>query len=388
MRGVCLILVLAAGLQATGCTDTNPRYRPGVVTDAGGGTGGSDASPTVDGPSQVDTESFDQPPAIDAETTFDVAYLDGPDPDGPVVFQDAADASPDAFVRLDAAPDLPSDAFVPPAGCGLMTTNVSGISNADGVVVDTDGIIYTLTDDSKDSFVGKIPPGGAADVDWLTVFDSPTTWGLALDSPGHNLYVLVVSGTGAVVRYQDIKGSAMGDQIYSDVDDGNDVAVGPDGHVYYTQLGDGFVYAVTPGTKTRRRVSNTRVGSTTQAPAALTFDPGGRLLVGTQEGPIFRLTLTGGVESGREQLTGWSGWANGMAHDRAGRLYVAQYHDTEPRSIVRLNITGNTVTGSTTIATGGRFSSIAFGRGPLDCRDLYVADPWGPMRRVRVMDSL
>jgi hypothetical protein len=377
MRGAYLIgLVLAVGVQFGGCTDTNPRYRPRVATsDGGGGTGGSDASSTVDGPGQVDAESFDQPPALDARTTFDAADPDGPEPDGPVVFQDA---------RADATPD----AFVPPAGCGLTTTNVSGIANADGVVVDTDGIIYTLTDDATDSFVGRIPPGGAADVDWLTVYDSPTTWGLALDSPGHVLYVLVVDGPGALVRFQNIKGSAVGDPLYSGIPDGNDVAVGPDGHVYYTQQDDQNVYAIAAPGRTRRRVSATPIGSSSRLPAALAFAPDGKLLVGVEEGPIYQLTLTNGVEAGREQLTGWTGHANGMTHDRAGRLYVAQYHDSEPRSIVRLNISGNTVTGSTTIATGGRFSSIAFGRGPLDCRDLYVADTSGPMRRVRVMDSL
>ena len=77
-----------------------------------------------------------------------------------------------------------------------------------------------------------------------------------------------------------------------------------------------------------------------------------------------------------------------MTHDHLGRLYVAQYHDTAARSIVRLNISGNVVTGTTTIVNGGRYSSIAFGRGPLDCRDLYVANPFGPMQRVRVPGAL
>ena len=376
MRGAYLFgLVLAVGVQFGGCTDANPRYRVRVVTaDGGGGTGGSDASSTVDGPGQVDADSFDQPPALDAQPTFDAADPDGPDPDGPVVFQDAADASPDAFV--------------PPAGCGLMTTNVSGIANADGVVVDTDGFIYTLTDDSTNSYVGRIPPGGTADVDWLTVDASPTTWGLALDSPGHVLYVLVVDGTGALVRYQNIKGTAAGDQIYSGIPNGNDVVVGPDGHVYYTQQGDQNVYAIAAPGRTRRKVTATPIGSSSQLPAALTFAPDGKLLVGVEEGPIYRLTLTNGSETGREQLTGWTGYANGMTHDYLGRLYVAQYHDTAARSIVRLNISGNVVTGTTTIVNGGRYSSIAFGRGPLDCRDLYVANPFGPMQRVRVPGAL
>jgi hypothetical protein len=358
-------LVVSAGLQFAACTDRNPRYRAQVVTDGSSGEG-PDVSTTVDAPARPDMAS-DQLPASDSEPPVDAADPDGPaPPDGP-----------------DTPPDLPPDAFVPPAGCGTMTTNVSMVANADGVVVDTDGVIYTLTDDATNSYVGRIPPGGTAEADWLSVDDSPTTWGLALDSGAQTIYVLVIDGPGALVRFRGIKAAATGDTYYSGINNGNDVVVGPNGWVYYTQQGDFNVYAILPD-RTRRKVSATPVGSASQLPAALTFDPDGNLIVGVEEGPLFRLTLTGGVESGRAQLTGWSGFANGLAHDYRGRLYVAQYHDTQSRTIVRLDITGNAVTGTTTVATGGRFSSIAFGRGPLDCRDLYVADPFGPMRRVRV----
>jgi hypothetical protein len=379
-------LVLAAALHAVGCTDPNPKYRVRVVIDGGGGTGGSDGPATIDGPPQADADTFDGPPALDAEATADAAEPDTPD--GPSALPDTADSAPDAVVQLDTASDLPPDAWVPPAGCGTMVTNVSGINNADGVVVDTDGFIYTLNDDATNSYVGKIPPGGTADDDWLTVTNSPTTWGLALDSPGHVLYVLVVDGPGALVRYQNIKGTASGDQLYSGIVNGNDVVVGPDGHVYYTQQSDQNVYAIAAPAKTRRKVSATPIGSPSQLPAALTFAPDGKLLVGTEGGPIYRLTLTNGAETDRDQLMGWTGGTNGMTHDHLGRLYVAQYHDTQSRPIVRLNITGSTVTTVTNIGSSGRYSSIAFGRDPLDCRDLYVANPFGAMQRVRVPDAL
>jgi hypothetical protein len=372
-------LVVSAGLQFAACTDHNPRYRPRVVTDGGGG--GRDVSTPVDAPARPDTAS-DQSPASDSEPPVDVAAADGPaPPDGPPVVPDTG--NPDLAAMPDTTPDLPPDAFVPPAGCGTMTTNVALVANADGVVVDTDGVIYTLTDDATNSYVGRIPPGGTAEADWLSVDDSPTTWGLALDSAAQTIYVLVVDGPGALVRFRGIKAAATGDSYYSGINNGNDVVVGPNGWVYYTQQSDFNVYAILPD-RTRRKVTTTPVGSASQLPAGLTFDPDGNLIVGLEEGPLFRLSLTSGVESGRVQLSGWTGWANGLAHDYRGRLYVAQYHDTQSRTIVRLDITGNAVTGSTTVATGGRFSSIAFGRGPLDCRDLYIADPFGPMRRVRV----
>ena len=213
--------------------------------------------------------------------------------------------------------------------------------------------------------------------------DSPTTWGLALDSANASVYVLVVDGPGALVRFSNLKTTAIGETFYSGINNGNDVVVGPEGDVYYTQQGDRNVYAVNQA-RMRRKVSTTPLGSSSQLPAALTFDSGGDLLVGLEEGPLYRLTVTGGMEGMRAQMTGWNGYANGLAHDRRGRLFVSLYHDTQPRSVLRLDVNNNAVIGATTVASNGRFSSIAFGRGPLDCRDLYIADPYGPMRRVRI----
>jgi hypothetical protein len=386
-RGCWIGLMVGACLQLAACTDHNPRYRPRVVTDGGGGSGGADQSPGLDLAEIPDAEAFDQPPGPDLNPVADatVAPDEPPGLDGPPVVQDGA--SPDVVAVPDTAVDLPPDAFVPPAGCGTVTSNVSSVMNADGVVVDTDGTIYTLTDDATHSYVGRIPPGGTADPRWLRVDNSPTTWGLALDSANARIYVLVVDGTGALVRYSNIKTNSPGGEIfYSPVLNGNDVVVGPEGDVYYTQQEDRNVYAVNQA-RVRRKVSTTQLGSTSQLPAALTFEPSGNLLVGLEEGPLYRLTVTGsGMEGMRTQLTGWTGWANGLTHDRRGRLFASLYHDTQPRSVLRLDFNNNIVVAATTVASNGRFSSIAFGRGPLDCRDLYIADPFGPMRRVRIAD--
>ena len=131
-------------------------------------------------------------------------------------------------------PPTPSCA---PAGCGTVTTNVSSVMNADGVVVDTDGTIYTLTDDATHSYVGRIPPGGTADPRWLRVDNSPTTWGLALDSANARIYVLVVDGTGALVRYNTSRPQPRRRDLLQPDHNGNDVVVGPEGDVYYTQQG-------------------------------------------------------------------------------------------------------------------------------------------------------
>jgi hypothetical protein len=388
--------LLAGCLVLVSCREPNPAFEV-VVEDAGradtakpappdakpvvdmappdpvGGTGGGGDPIPTDAP----VEEIPVPPQPDAPApVLDVA---------PVIDGAVIDATPvvDVTVPL----DLPPEVFTPPAGCGTREASVAGIKNADGVVVDTDGVVYFLTDDTNDSYVGRIPLGEVPDPKWLKVENSPTTWGLALDSARNRLYVLIVDGGGALIYYDDIKGAHIGHQLVLGIDNGNDVAVGPDGTVYYTQQGDRNIYSVSLTGGTPKLVTTKAIGTTSTRPAALAFTPGGDLLVGVENsGPIYTITLTaGGVEASRIPIGEWMGWANGLTYDHGGRLYVSIYHDTEPRSVVRLDPDGKT---TFPISSGGRFSSIAFGRGPLDCRDLYIADPYGPMRRVRVNDSL
>jgi sugar lactone lactonase YvrE len=343
-------------------------------SNGGDGTGGSAGG--RDG--AVEMSAGDPAPVSDALAEQAAADAAGSDLGGGDGSAEVAPAPPDT------APDVSA---VPP-GCGTTTANIAGIKNADGVVVDTDGTIYFLTDDPDNSYVGRILPGGKPDIQWLTVFQSPTTWGLALDSPGHRLYVLVVDGGGGLVVYNNIKsGSPVGSTIVNGITNGNDVAVASNGVVYYTQQSDRMIYSVSPSGGAPKLVTKQPLGVTSlkQAPAALAFTPDGKLLVGLEHGgSIYSITLTNGVESARDPLPFWTGWANGMTFDRRGQLYISMYDDVEPRSVVRLESDGRT----TPILNGGRFSSIAFGRGPLDCRDLYVADPYGPMQVQRVPDSL
>jgi hypothetical protein len=313
------------------------------------------------------------------------AFVTGPaePPDGAPADAPAGDTRPaDGF-----AADLPPDAFVPPAGCGAGMADVTGIDNADGVQVDSDGTVYFLTDDTIHSYVGRVRVGQAPELRWVRVDDSPTTWGLALDSARKRIYVLVVDGPGALVAFDDIGGTPTGSQFVRGINNGNDVVVAGDGTVFYTQQGNRHVYRVPPQGGTPVQVTSLPLGAAAmnQAPAALAVAPDGNLIVGLENGgPLYKITLGGGVETGRAPVGGWMGWANGLTYDRRQRLYIASYHDTQARSVVRLEADGST----STITAGGRFSSIAFGRGALDCRDLYVAQPFGPMRRVRVGDSL
>jgi streptogramin lyase len=165
----------------------------------------------------------------------------------------------------------------------------------------------------------------------------------------------------------------------------NDAVVADDGSVYYSNQGDRLVYRVAASGGPAVAISKTPFGITSQQlPSAVTMDPGGNLIVGLDHGgPLYQVVLSGGLEAARAPVPGWTGWANGLTYDRRGRLYIGIYDEVASRDVVRLEADRTT----TTIASGGRFSSLAFGRGPLDCRDLYVADPYAAMRRVHVGDA-
>ena len=62
-----------------------------------------------------------------------------------------------------------------------------------------------------------------------------TTWGLALDSDRQRLYISVVDGGGALVAFDNIKVMATGRMVVTGIGKANDVAVGPDGTVYYSE---------------------------------------------------------------------------------------------------------------------------------------------------------
>jgi hypothetical protein len=389
---------LGAVCLLAACAVHNPRYR--VTSDRDATVGDGMAGVVMDGAGDPDSPVGGAGPGLDALTdTISLEPADGDavvndatagsdQPDNETPGMDAAiDSGAPEAPQPEVAPlvDLAPDVFTPPAGCGTATANLTGINDADGVVVDTDGIVYFLTDDSTDSYVGRILPGQKPDVTWLKIVDSPTTWGLALDSVKKRIYVLVVDGGGALVAFDDITGTPNGFKFVVGIDNGNDVVVAADGTVFYSQQGDRHIYSVPRAGGTPTRVTTTAIGTSTAKPAGLAVTASGELLVGVENnGPIYKLTLANGRETARVPLNGWMGWANGLTFDRAGRLYVSIYHDSLPRSVVRLDQDGT----ATPILMGGRYSSIAFGRGGLDCRDLYVADPFGRMQVVRVADSL
>jgi hypothetical protein len=379
MRSSPVVWWLGASWLLGACTAPNPAFWTEHPGDA--------APPAEEGP-RPDAAVTAPPLLLDAASPpLDVAV--SPDAAG-----DLAAPIPDVAGDLAAPiPDLaPADTgpapFVPPAGCGTATADVSDIDSADGVVVDTDGTVYFLTDDTNNSYLGRLLPGPnqRPDRQWLPIYGSPVTWGLALDATIGRIYVVVVSGVGALVAFDDIKGTPRGNAVVTDISNPNDAVVASDGTLYYSVQGDRYIYRRSRDGKVTGRVTTMPLGNTAlqQAPSAVTIDPFGDLIVGLEHGGgLFKVPLGGTLPQAPVPYGKWTGWANGLTFDRSNRLHVAIYDDENPRQVVRIEADGKV----TPLASGGRFSSIAFGRGPLDCRDLYVAEPFGPMRRIRINDA-
>jgi sugar lactone lactonase YvrE len=295
----------------------------------------------------------------------------GPDPDA---------APPTDGGRNDAS-DGPPGAPDGGISCGSARPDLSAVVGTDGLAIASDGTIYFTSDDGTHGWVGRMPPGQPAELDWLRIDWAPTLRGLALDEARDRLYVASVSGR-AIIVFDNLSGSASGTVLIERIDEVNDLAVDAAGNVYYGLQRDRHIYRIGPQGGAAERVTLQEVGDPAagQAPAALAFAPDGALLVGMKNGgPIHRLVLAGGVEQSRSAFGTFDGWANGMAFDSAGRLYVGLYHDSNEARLVRLDADGFNLSDQ---LSGGRYGSLAFGRGPLDCRDLYAAQPHAAMQRL------
>jgi sugar lactone lactonase YvrE len=351
-----LALLAWLAVVALACTRRNPAWRGVPSADA-----------AVEGPADAPLVEEDAP-APDAE--LDAAPDAALATDAPLPTPDAAVAAADAPPPPDAAASFT---------CGTGRGAVEGISGADGLAIGPDGTIYFTSDDGTDGWVGRMY-GTIIERQWLRIEGAPLTAGLALDRTGKALYVAGVSAQG-IIRY-DLGASVTGTAVVTGVTLINDVVVGPDDRVYFSRQSDRHVYAFTPPTGPAFAVTTSTIGAAAadQAPAALAFGPDGALYVGMRKGgPILRLTLDPVTrrETGRAAYGTVTGWGNGLAFDQSGRLYVALYDDELMERVVRVGPGGNE-----DVETNGRFASMAFGRGPLDCHDLYIAVPPGSMRRL------
>jgi sugar lactone lactonase YvrE len=332
-------------IAALACTGPNPAYRPSTTGDEGEVTGDPPAGGR-DGGALRDSSG------------------------GPAASGGGLDGGAGA---------------VRPAGCGSAQPALAGVRDIDSMAIDRDGVIYFNQGDTTNAWIDRLHPDGKRDTRWTPLPAGQPVRGLAIDGGRRILYVLAGMGPARLQAIAIDAADRSPRDVHTPWTDPNDITVGPDGRVFVTEQGDGHVYAVTPA-GARTRITGTPIGdvAASTGPAGLAFHPDGSLMVGTRANTL--LVKIRFDDQGQERLPrlSWGNvrdWANGLAVDDQGRVYVAIWNQDAamPRSVVRLEGDGLT---PTPVLTGGRFSAMAFGRGKLDCGDLYVAEPYNYLRRV------
>jgi sugar lactone lactonase YvrE len=368
---------ILGALLLAGCTTSNPDYagvvdldaRPDLSASGGvsgqGGQGPSDAGGSAGTGGVVATGG-----AGGAVETGGSGGVNDPTPEPPV---DAA--SPDVDAAIEAAPEVPPEQL-----CGTERPTITSIVAADGLAIARDGTIYYSTTDDTHGYVGRLRPRQPLENHWQRLDNQPITWGLALDSANNKLYF--ASDT-TIFGFDLGFDPPLRFPVGAKLTNINDMAVGPDGSLFLSVQSDRHIYRVVPSpSAVATRVSTMPLGTAAQndGPAALTFGADGALYIGMAgKSAIVRMVLEGLVERSHANFGTFTGWANGLAFDRTGRLYVGLWDSTIDQEIALLTPTG---TPAGKVVVKGRFASMAFGRGALNCRDLYVANPLGPMTRV------
>jgi sugar lactone lactonase YvrE len=342
-------------------------------------------------------------PSADARGAMDVGPNEVPSGASNDARSSGVDASgsgdaPPPTTKTDAgvAPGSPPDAGLEPSSggdrqiptvCGNERADVSAVREPDGLAIDSDGTLYYTHIRDGWETLGRVRPGvGRHEPEFLRVVRGTTPWGLAIDSGRRRLYF--ASSTASTIYVIDLTQAQPSAQILLSVPGilPNDLAIGPNGDVYFSDHADNHLYRVDL-TGVRSQVTTTPLGldgdrERGNRPSALAFGPTGELFVGTRGwGNIHRITLVAGSESARQLFGAFVGWANGLAFDQQGRLYVSLYDNERLTDVVRLDPGG---TREEVLAMGGRFSSLAFGRGALSCNDVYVSERTGAIRRITV----
>jgi sugar lactone lactonase YvrE len=269
-----------------------------------------------------------------------------------------------------------------PAGTLGSEAPVFGITGVDSLAVDGDGTLYFDQNDGTSAWIGRRRPDGRLEPHWVSVAQGMPTRGLVVDVSRRKLY-LTAGAAPSYLEVIDLGATAASARMLAmGLSDPNDLALGPGGEVYASEQLDGNIYRFTTA-GLRQLVTKTPIGDLAAGtgPAGLTFGLDGWLYVGSKgSATITRLRLSDGVEVQRLPYGTLVDWANGLAFDQKGRLYVALYGKDTTRSVVRLDSDG---AAPVTLLMGPWFSALAFGRGSLDGRQLYVAEPLGPLHRLQ-----
>lgn len=368
--------LVALGL-ATACTAPNPSF----IGRANGRDGpAAEVAPPPDGAGSDAGEADlapgeTAPPDLVAPQDLEMPLDSGPDPGA------------DLAVTPDVVAEMPA-AEVPPAECsGGAAPSIGPIRNVDGIAIATDGVLYYSTNDGRDGLIGRLTPAGDHDLPFITVPGEPTTFGLAYDSPTQRLYF--AGATTNTVYLFDLASAtprAPNKWIESGLNRPNDLVLASDGSVYLSDQGTRRVLRKSNGGPLTAVALDLGQEAAGQSPAGLAFGPDGALYVGIHNvGRVQRIQLDAmGTQQTRSDHGTTALWGNGLAFDELGRLYVATYSSTGSGAVVRFNPGGTGTPSPVSNVPAGNFASIAFGRGALRCDDLYIAQPSGPLLRVRI----
>jgi sugar lactone lactonase YvrE len=209
---------------------------------------------------------------------------------------------------------------------------------------------------------------------------APVIWGLAVDGERKRLYLAAGPLDAVQMINLQVDPPRLGDFL-TGVPMVNDLALDFEGNLYYSQQKQKQVFRATPSGQTSLVTVDPVTNDLGEMvrPAGLAFGPEGDLFLGNYGSTIVRLPLAGGKALARHRFGNTYPWGNGLAFDVRGRLYVADYWHGE-RSILRFDPDGSRFTA---VGSGTRLSGMVFGRGALDCRDLYVASAAAPLQRLR-----
>ncbi len=284
----------------------------------------------------------------------------------------------------------------PPAACGSATSGVSTVSGARGIAVDRDGIMYFTRESGGRGYIGRVLPGAAPESAWFPI--GPVGQPVAGSTPrvlrSHRQRgYLVVSDPGlqgGVAYTVNVAGpSPYLGQTTSAIPGIHGLAIAADGGVFISR-GDGHIDRWMPDSYEfiYGRASTAPIFPAGQRVLGLAFGPDGQLYMGSSNGGIKRarvvqvaardFRLMDVVDHGS-----FTGAANDLAVDVDGRVYVADHTGTTG---TRLAIVppGGTGAVQRIDAILGRLAGLAFGRGVLQCDDLYITDVGGPAFRYGV----
>jgi sugar lactone lactonase YvrE len=248
-----------------------------------------------------------------------------------------------------------------PMTCGAEVAPAANITRTEGLAIDMDGVVYY----SQSGFLGRRRPGSARENAWVTLPGATTVWGIACRVDGI-AFVGSPSAGGNLFRIDTTAASPVAQVLYAAAGGANGVTVGPDGAAYYSDFSGGHVYRVDDAGM-RTQVT----AGTIAQPNGLLFDDDGTLLVlAYGAGQIHRLTLDATMSEVSRSLAGTIAGSrlDGIAKDDAGRYLLT---DNGGGRLLR---TDGSFGSLEVLVTGvPAAANIAFGKGPLDCTDVYVA---------------